>query len=153
MLDLIQVFVEALDKVFENVCELDLVFGFDEVRLPPPPPSLFSHSCRIELLNSFFGGRVWLGVGPSYIGRDHPRRFGLGNQHFHHLSKRYTPCHSLNPLFLSFCGKHEDWTDPLHKPNSDVEGGSTTTIERLDTELGELIDRRSRSGSTASFES
>ncbi|CED84939.1 adaptor protein complex sigma subunit [Phaffia rhodozyma] len=30
VLDLIQVFVEALDKVFENVCELDLVFGFDE---------------------------------------------------------------------------------------------------------------------------
>jgi len=32
VLDLIQVFVEALDRMFENVCELDLVFGFDEVR-------------------------------------------------------------------------------------------------------------------------
>lgn len=31
VLDLIQVFVEALDRMFENVCELDLVFGFDEV--------------------------------------------------------------------------------------------------------------------------
>ncbi|KZT51444.1 hypothetical protein CALCODRAFT_135149 [Calocera cornea HHB12733] len=31
MLDLIQVFVEALDRSFENVCELDLVFHFDEV--------------------------------------------------------------------------------------------------------------------------
>jgi len=31
MLDLIQVFVEALDRAFENVCELDLVFHFDEV--------------------------------------------------------------------------------------------------------------------------
>lgn len=26
----IQVFVESLDRAFENVCELDLVFHFDE---------------------------------------------------------------------------------------------------------------------------
>ena len=32
ILDLIQVFVESLDRAFENVCELDLVFHFDEVR-------------------------------------------------------------------------------------------------------------------------
>jgi len=31
VLDLIQVFVESLDRAFENVCELDLVFNFDEV--------------------------------------------------------------------------------------------------------------------------
>jgi len=31
MLDLIQVFVEALDEKFKNVCELDIVFRFDEV--------------------------------------------------------------------------------------------------------------------------
>ena len=31
ILDLIQVFVEALDKCFENVCELDLIFHFDRV--------------------------------------------------------------------------------------------------------------------------
>ncbi|KAJ1963011.1 Sigma-adaptin 3A [Dipsacomyces acuminosporus] len=31
ILDLIQVFVEALDRVFENVCELDLIFHFDDV--------------------------------------------------------------------------------------------------------------------------
>jgi len=31
ILDLIQVFVESLDRAFENVCELDLVFHFDEV--------------------------------------------------------------------------------------------------------------------------
>ncbi|KAJ1733829.1 Sigma-adaptin 3A [Coemansia biformis] len=31
VLDLIQLFVESLDKVFENVCELDLIFHFDEV--------------------------------------------------------------------------------------------------------------------------
>ena len=30
MLDLIQVFVEALDKCFENVCELDLVYHSDK---------------------------------------------------------------------------------------------------------------------------
>ncbi|TBU44130.1 Adaptor protein complex sigma subunit [Dichomitus squalens] len=30
ILDLIQVFVESLDSAFENVCELDLVFHFDE---------------------------------------------------------------------------------------------------------------------------
>ncbi|KAF8078295.1 clathrin adaptor complex small chain-domain-containing protein [Lyophyllum atratum] len=33
ILDLIQVFVECLDRAFENVCELDLVFHFDEVTL------------------------------------------------------------------------------------------------------------------------
>ncbi|WFD33371.1 Sigma-adaptin 3A [Malassezia cuniculi] len=31
VLDLIQVFVEALDSCFENVCELDLIFHFDQV--------------------------------------------------------------------------------------------------------------------------
>ena len=30
ILDLIQVFVEALDKCFENVCELDLIFHSDK---------------------------------------------------------------------------------------------------------------------------
>ena len=31
ILDLIQVFVEALDKCFENVCELDLIFHSERV--------------------------------------------------------------------------------------------------------------------------
>merc|ERR1712107_437054 len=31
ILDLIQVFVETLDKCFENVCELDLIFHMDTV--------------------------------------------------------------------------------------------------------------------------
>jgi len=31
ILDLIQVFVETLDKLFENVCELDLIFHSDRV--------------------------------------------------------------------------------------------------------------------------
>ena len=29
LLDLIQVFVECLDSIFENVCELDLIFSFE----------------------------------------------------------------------------------------------------------------------------
>lgn len=29
LIDLIQVFVEVLDRIFENVCELDLIFGFE----------------------------------------------------------------------------------------------------------------------------
>ena len=33
MLDLIQVLVEVLDKCFENVCELDLIFNPDKVSL------------------------------------------------------------------------------------------------------------------------
>ncbi|KAL7421108.1 Sigma-adaptin 3A [Cryptotrichosporon argae] len=32
ILDLIQVFVESLDRAFENVCELDLIFHYDEVQ-------------------------------------------------------------------------------------------------------------------------
>ena len=31
ILDLVQVFVESLDRTFENVCELDLIFSFTEV--------------------------------------------------------------------------------------------------------------------------
>ncbi|CAG8455260.1 13891_t:CDS:2 [Ambispora leptoticha] len=31
ILDLIQVFVESLDRCFENVCELDLIFHFEDV--------------------------------------------------------------------------------------------------------------------------
>eukprot|EP01100_Stratorugosa_tubuloviscum_P005773 TRINITY_DN2557_c0_g1_i1.p1 TRINITY_DN2557_c0_g1~~TRINITY_DN2557_c0_g1_i1.p1 ORF type:complete len:166 (+),score=66.81 TRINITY_DN2557_c0_g1_i1:70-567(+) len=31
ILDLIQVFVESLDKTFENVCELDLIFNMDKI--------------------------------------------------------------------------------------------------------------------------
>lgn len=34
ILDLIQVFVETLDRCFENVCELDLIFHVDKVRFP-----------------------------------------------------------------------------------------------------------------------
>lgn len=31
LIDLIQVYVEALDKLFENVCELDLIFNYESL--------------------------------------------------------------------------------------------------------------------------
>ncbi|XP_018415354.1 PREDICTED: AP-3 complex subunit sigma-1 isoform X4 [Nanorana parkeri] len=37
ILDLIQVFVETLDKCFENVCELDLIFHVDKAGLAGAP--------------------------------------------------------------------------------------------------------------------
>lgn len=37
ILDLIQVLVESLDRCFENVCELDLIFHFDQVTLSLSP--------------------------------------------------------------------------------------------------------------------
>ena len=40
----LQVFVEALDRAFENVCELDLVFNFDEASL------YLLQSSRIQVL-------------------------------------------------------------------------------------------------------
>ena len=42
----VQVFVEALDRAFENVCELDLVFNFDDASLYPFHPS------RVRVLTS-----------------------------------------------------------------------------------------------------
>lgn len=39
LLDLIQVFVEALDRLFENVCELDLIFNFETM-----------HACLAEMI-------------------------------------------------------------------------------------------------------
>ena len=41
---LLQVFVEALDRAFENVCELDLVFNFDDASL--------CNSSRVQVLTS-----------------------------------------------------------------------------------------------------
>jgi len=39
LIDLIQVYVEALDRLFENVCELDLIFNFETL-----------HACLAELI-------------------------------------------------------------------------------------------------------
>ncbi len=47
MLDLVQVFVETLDKCFESVCELDLIFNSDKVCecVPPLSPGLLGCLC------------------------------------------------------------------------------------------------------------
>ncbi|XP_047155297.1 AP-3 complex subunit sigma isoform X2 [Vigna umbellata] len=42
MLDLIQVFVETLDKCFRNVCELDIVFNYSKVGCFVPSIMKFS---------------------------------------------------------------------------------------------------------------
>ncbi len=39
LIDLIRVFVEALDQLFENVCELDLIFNFETL-----------HACLGEMI-------------------------------------------------------------------------------------------------------
>ncbi|QRW27194.1 clathrin adaptor complex small chain [Rhizoctonia solani] len=52
VLDLIQVFVESLDRAFENVCELDLVFHFDEVCI------LLNGHATTELMELVQGGLV-----------------------------------------------------------------------------------------------
>jgi AP-3 complex subunit sigma len=36
ILDLIHIFVETLDKSFDNVCELDLIFHMDKVSFTLP---------------------------------------------------------------------------------------------------------------------
>lgn len=47
ILDLIQTFVETLDKCFKNVCELDLVFHADKVYSSRHPCLI-----RLDLLHS-----------------------------------------------------------------------------------------------------
>lgn len=44
-----QVFVEALDKSFENVCELDLIFHTDKVRASVCSSSCLSYDRRCTL--------------------------------------------------------------------------------------------------------
>lgn len=48
ILDLIQVFVETLDKCFENVCELDLIFHVDKVCIHCR--YMYSIKCSISIL-------------------------------------------------------------------------------------------------------
>lgn len=59
--------MEALDRHFENVCELDLVFHFDEVSWPGPIPNSLAVSD---------GGCA----GPSHSCRNHTRRPCLRDQ-------------------------------------------------------------------------
>ena len=64
ILDLIQVFVEALDRSFENVCELDLVFHFDEVRCCLLSPRYITYYPK----------------GTSYPRGNHSRRLSAGDK-------------------------------------------------------------------------
>jgi AP-3 complex subunit sigma len=63
ILDLIHVFVESLDHVFENVCELDLIFHTDKVSFAMVVTSFQQKS-------SFFY------AGASYLGRNRHGRHG-----------------------------------------------------------------------------
>ena len=72
ILDLIQVFVETLDKCFENVCELDLIFHMDKVG-------------QLAILLRKKGQRVMIEVSP-FPGPLHPQRtrdgwHGAGDEH------------------------------------------------------------------------
>lgn len=69
ILDLIQVFVETLDKCFENVCELDLIFHVDKVMfrtlslliiLPRAPSSYGCNLVKKKCAQLPKGGsRIW----------------------------------------------------------------------------------------------
>lgn len=65
ILDLIQVFVETLDKCFENVCELDLIFHVD----------------KVGLLSGMNEGSLSSGIHSS-TGPLHPQRAGDGRNGF-----------------------------------------------------------------------
>lgn len=60
----LQVFVESLDRAFENVCELDLVFQFDEVLLA----------------STLLQRRTDISKGSSHPRRNYPRRVGSRNK-------------------------------------------------------------------------
>ncbi|KAE8618154.1 hypothetical protein XENTR_v10009289 [Xenopus tropicalis] len=49
ILDLIQVFVETLDKCFENVCELDLIFNVDKAGFSAAPARAVSAMKNMNL--------------------------------------------------------------------------------------------------------
>uniref|UniRef100_A0A8C3PM46 Adaptor related protein complex 3 subunit sigma 2 n=1 Tax=Calidris pygmaea TaxID=425635 RepID=A0A8C3PM46_9CHAR len=73
ILDLIQVFVETLDKCFENVCELDLIFHMDKVGcrlcvLPQATAVLASGAAQPRALELSRRGQ-WCVRGP-FLGRD-----------------------------------------------------------------------------------
>ncbi|CAM9235345.1 unnamed protein product [Chrysoparadoxa australica] len=72
ILDLIQVFVETLDKCFENVCELDLIFHSDKV-----------HGLYVIHLEGSVAVVVMLGrvEGALCAGRDHYGGNGAGDKH------------------------------------------------------------------------
>eukprot|EP00128_Syssomonas_multiformis_P001610 Colp12_sorted_trinity150504_noHs@7233 len=62
ILDLIHVFVEALDRVFENVCELNIIFSVDKVLdvLLELVRVLDELDCKVEVLAEPLQGRLLL---------------------------------------------------------------------------------------------
>lgn len=46
ILEFIHCLVETLDRYFSNVCELDLMFNLEMVRLPPAAAQLHAWPCR-----------------------------------------------------------------------------------------------------------
>ncbi len=63
ILDLIQVFVESLDKSFQNVCELHLIFHSDQVRLQTCwyPSLVWSFHCPFCSMWDIFTGTLYFG--------------------------------------------------------------------------------------------
>ena len=59
ILDLIQVFVETLDKCFENVCELDLIFHMDTVNMEHPDLTNFFIGTNFYKLSGNFFNSVF----------------------------------------------------------------------------------------------
>jgi hypothetical protein len=107
ILDLIQVFVEALDKCFENVCELDLVFHMDRVCATRSRRRRRRRCCRRRRgwrhCRRCCAATVWwqaataqfsarrtilalprccLSVGALDHGRDYPGRYGARDEHW-----------------------------------------------------------------------
>jgi len=73
ILDLIQVFVETLDKCFENVCELDLIFHVDKVsqklalNLLPKPSKYLPAYLSTGSLHIKWAGNGRNGAGDEYV--------------------------------------------------------------------------------------
>lgn len=76
MLAICQVFVESLDRAFENVCELDLVFHFDEVR----------HQLAHALPNAL---TLPVLIGAPYPWRNNSRRSCFGDERGRNRRGRY----------------------------------------------------------------
>ncbi|KAI6136868.1 clathrin adaptor complex small chain-domain-containing protein [Pisolithus sp. B1] len=91
ILDLIQVFVEALDRSFENVCELDLVFHFDEVHhiLAEIIQGGLVLETNVEEINTSGWKDSFVSSHPLALGSGGPRNGGL-QTHLNWLTDRLT---------------------------------------------------------------
>ena len=61
-LETVHLFVELLESYFSNVCELDIVFNFNKVRLQSPPRSAVIKYTKYEVVGD---GRARCGFLPS----------------------------------------------------------------------------------------